>query len=98
MTPPPARNTTQRDRDRATIRKARPPCSICGEPIDYDAPHMDPGEFVVDHIVPINKGGRDVLDNKAPAHRSCNRAKSDKDHAPIVRRSGALQRPGTQGG
>ena len=88
--PLPPRNTTQRDRDRATIRRARPACHICGEAIDYDLPYLDPGEFVVDHIVPRAKGGADDLSNKAAAHRACNRAKGARDHAPIVRRSGSL--------
>lgn len=71
------RNTTTRDRDRNTIRRTRPPCGICGLPIDYRLPHLDPGEYVVDHVIPINKGGTDTLGNKQAAHRSCNRAKSD---------------------
>ena len=72
------RSTTQRDRDRAAIKRHRPPCGICGGDIDYTLPYLDPGEFVVDHIVPLNKGGADTLDNKQPAHRACNRLKSDK--------------------
>ena len=32
---------------------------------------------MADHIVPIAKGGADVLENKQAAHRSCNRDKSD---------------------
>jgi 5-methylcytosine-specific restriction endonuclease McrA len=72
------RNTTTRDRDRRTIRQGEPPCGICGRPIDYTLPHLDPGEYVVDHIVPLNKGGADVIENKQAAHRSCNRTKSDR--------------------
>ena len=73
-----ARSTTTRDRHRAVIKRRRDPCHICGEPIDYTLPYLDPGEFVVDHIVPLSKGGADTLENKAAACRSCNRAKSDK--------------------
>ena len=87
MTP---RSTRQRDRDRVTIRRARPACHICGDPIDYTLPYLHPQEFVVDHLIPLSRGGRDDLSNKAAAHRACNRSKSDKDHAPIVRRSGSL--------
>lgn len=79
------RNTTVRDRDRAYIRRGRPPCAICGNPIDYALPYLDPLSFVVDHIVPLNRGGLDVRENKQPAHRSCNRTKSDTlpgDNAP----------------
>lgn len=73
-----ARNTTTRDRDRAYIRRTRPPCGICGDPIDYTLAHPDPMSYVVDHIVPLNHGGPDTRENKQAAHRSCNRTKSDK--------------------
>lgn len=84
------RDTAQRNKDRARIRKGDPACGICGQPIDYTLPYLDPGEFVVDHIVPLSRGGVDDITNKQAAHRSCNRAKGDKHHAPIVRRSGSL--------
>lgn len=72
------RNTTIRDRDRKAIARTKPPCGICEGEIDYSLPHTDPMAYVVDHIVPINRGGADELTNKQAAHRSCNRAKSDK--------------------
>lgn len=72
------RSTTVRDQHRAMIRRTKPPCAICGEPIDYALHYLDPMAYVVDHIVPLNKGGLDVIENKAAAHRSCNRTKSDK--------------------
>ena len=34
--------------------------------------------YVVDHILPLSAGGPDTIDNKQPAHRVCNRQKSDK--------------------
>lgn len=80
------RNTTIRDRHRKAIARGKPACGICDEPIDYDLPHDDPMSFVVDHIVPLAKGGADTLDNKQATHRGCNRAKSDHhsdDHATI---------------
>ena len=89
-----ARNTTIRDRHRATIARSKPPCALCGEAIDYSLPYMDPNEYVVDHIVPRNRGGSDSLSNKQAAHRRCNRAKSDRvDGGPVLRRSGSLARP-----
>ena len=84
------RSTAQRDRDRARIKRAKPACHICGKPIDYDLPHLDPGEYVVDHVVPLALGGADDITNKAAAHRKCNAAKSARRFAPIVRRSGSL--------
>lgn len=75
MTP---RNTTQRDRNRNQIRRTKPPCGICGNPIDYTLPHLDPMAYVVDHVIPLNRGGTDDIDNCQAAHRSCNRTKSDR--------------------
>jgi 5-methylcytosine-specific restriction endonuclease McrA len=86
-----ARSTTIRDRHRAIIAKPKPPCWICGQPIDYALKHPDPKSFVVDHVVPLAKGGLDVIENKRAAHRDCNRAKSDRECAPILRRSGSLR-------
>lgn len=80
-----ARNTAIRDQHRRVIRRTQPPCGICGEPIDYSLPYLDPMEFVVDHIVPLGANPSaerlaelDVLENKQAAHRMCNRTKSDK--------------------
>lgn len=71
------RNTTRREQHRRVIRRLKPPCALCGKPIDYTLGHLDPMSFVVDHIVPLNRGGADELDNLQPAHRGCNRDKSD---------------------
>lgn len=74
-----ARSTTTQNRHRATIRRGKPPCALCGGEIDYDADHLDPLSFVIDHIIPLARGGTDTLDNVQPAHRHCNRLKSDTD-------------------
>ena len=85
------RNTATRDRDRATIRRTKPPCGICEGDIDYALPHIEPMSYVVDHIIPLNKGGEDTLANKQAAHRSCNRSKGARlDGGPILRRSRSL--------
>lgn len=86
-----ARNTTIRDKHRAAIAKSQPSCHLCGQPIDYSLPHYDPMSFVVDHVIALNKGGADRLDNKRAAHKSCNRDKSDKNFGKILRTSGALK-------
>ena len=72
------RNTAARDRDRAAIRRTKPPCGICELPIDWSLRWPDPMSYVVDHIIPLNKGGLDVLENKQASHASCNRTKWDR--------------------
>lgn len=72
------RNTTTRDRHRKIIAQDQPPCHWCHEPIDYQAHHHNPRAFQIDHVVPLDRGGPDTLDNLVPAHRACNRAKSNK--------------------
>lgn len=84
------RNTTIRDRHRRVIARGKPPCGICGEPIDYALHYLDPMSYTADHVVPLAKGGSDTLDNKQPAHRDCNSKKRARLVAPIVRRSGSL--------
>lgn len=81
----PRDNSAEHKRHRAQIRRTRPPCGICGQPIDYSLHYLQPMAYVVDHIIPLAKGGADTLDNKQAAHRACNRTKSDKlpgDDAP----------------
>ena len=63
------RNTATRDRDRARIARDKPACHICGQAIDYTLPHLDPWSFVVDHVMPLAKGGADALSNKKAARR-----------------------------
>ena len=87
---PAKRNTTQRDRLRARIARSKPACHICGEAIDYTLHYLEPKAFVIDHVVPLTKGGSDTIDNVKAAHRDCNSIKRARLVAPIVRRSGAL--------
>jgi 5-methylcytosine-specific restriction endonuclease McrA len=70
-----ARSTTTRDRDRAAIKRTKPPCGICQQPIDYTLKSPDPMSFEVDHVIALANGGADTLDNKQASHRKCNRDK-----------------------
>ncbi|WP_074400999.1 HNH endonuclease [Agromyces aureus] len=64
-----ARNRAQAQRWRDRIRRTRAACHICGEPVDYTLPHTDPRSFVIDHVIPLAKGGEDALHNIKAAHR-----------------------------
>ena len=60
-------------------------CHICGAP----------GADAVDHVIALSRGGSDTDPaNLRPAHHDvppfCNRIKSDKDYAPIIKRSRSL--------
>lgn len=85
-----ARNTTRQDRFRSRHRATGAACHICGEPIDYDLKWPHARSFVVDHITPVAKGGAHTFENTAAAHADCNSKKRARTHAPIIRRSGAL--------
>jgi 5-methylcytosine-specific restriction endonuclease McrA len=66
-------------------------CHICGKAIDLAVRWPDPESGVVDHHVPVARGGTDQLSNLAGAHNRCNLAKGDRDHAAaIIRWSGVL--------
>lgn len=69
------RSTTVRDQHRRAIARTKPPCHICEQPIDYSLKSPDPMSFEVDHMLALDNGGADTLDNKAASHRKCNREK-----------------------
>jgi hypothetical protein len=53
-------------------------CFICDEPVDYRAKFPDPQSATREHVIPLTRGGDDVLSNLALAHYGCNSAKRDK--------------------
>jgi len=73
--------TARRDRHRKLAARGHPPCHICGEPIDYNAGHLEPLSFQIDHVIPLEKGGPDEMflpdgtPQILPSHRKCNREK-----------------------
>lgn len=72
-----------RDRFISQARREGLNCAFCQQPINPDAPHLDPGELTVDHIVPLSQGGAPFeRANLAPAHRHCNRQAGDKRTSP----------------
>jgi 5-methylcytosine-specific restriction endonuclease McrA len=70
-----AGSTTIRDQHRRAIARTKPPCGICGDPIDYTLKSPDPMSYEVDHIIARHNGGPDTLANKQASHRKCNRDK-----------------------
>jgi 5-methylcytosine-specific restriction endonuclease McrA len=67
------------DKNKKIILKTQNVCGICGKPVDKRIKYPDPMSPVVDHIIPINKGGHPSdISNLQLAHWSCNRQKSDK--------------------
>lgn len=61
-------------------------CHICGEVIDLEAPRMQGTDgwekgLHMDHLIPVSKGGADVLDNIRPAHAYCNLSKGSKERS-----------------
>lgn len=88
-----ANSHSVRKRARAALKRENRPCWICGIAIDYSLPAVHPFSFELDHIKPIDRFPdlAFVRSNWAPAHRKCNRAKSNSNYAPIIRRSGALK-------
>lgn len=90
MNTPRKRNYTIINKARATYRRTKPNCAICGKPINYNAHRDDNDALNVDHIIAFTKGGTDTMNNYQPAHRACNSKKRARDHAPIIKRSNSL--------
>lgn len=76
------RSSSIRKRARAQLAKSKASCHICGKPIDYALPHMDPKAFVADHVIPLHKGGVDALSNIRAAHRLAPATRL-REHAPM---------------
>lgn len=79
-------NDIRAKRLRAQLRAQGLPCHICGRDISYDAHHLHPLSFQVDHLWQAANGGPEYDPaNCAPSHRHCNRLRSDTiDHITIA--------------
>ena len=63
--------------------KAKAPCWICGQPIDYRLkPSSADNAWEPDHKLPRNRHPELALDlaNILPSHRACNRSRQDRAH------------------
>lgn len=50
-------------------------CCLCDEHVDITIRWPDPLSFSIDHIIPVSKGGADMLNNVQTAHLCCNISK-----------------------
>lgn len=67
------------DKNKKRILKTRQTCGICGKIVDKKLKFPNPLSPVIDHIIPVAKGGHPSdIDNLQLAHFCCNREKSDK--------------------
>lgn len=93
-----SRSDVLRKKHRKIIAASKPNCHICGEPISYELKYPDPRSFVVDHVVPIARGGSDALANKKAAHHPRMQQQEEStrvrpDHPPIRRPRQGLSSP-----
>mgnify|MGYP003668303448 FL=1 len=53
-------------------------CHLCKKLARLDVNWLHPLAAQVDHLIPISKGGKNVWDNVAIAHRACNMKKGNR--------------------
>ena len=66
------------ERNKRKILMSQEICGICGKPVDKSLKYPNPEAPVIDHIIPLKKGGHPCsLYNLQLAHARCNRLKGD---------------------
>ena len=74
----------KRDRQRETKglfqawEKCGGVCAYCEQPLDLRDITRGPHSPVVDHVVPLSRGGKDVARNRVLSCRSCNTIKGNR--------------------
>ena len=53
-------------------------CQLCHEPVDKRCKYPHPRTPVLDHIIPLAKGGTHERKNVQLAHHGCNNKKNDR--------------------
>jgi hypothetical protein len=75
------RDTANYRRLRAAFRRncarARRPCWLCQQPLDYTLPSDDPFSFSLDHVKPVSKYREESEDIRLfqPSHLKCNKSR-----------------------
>lgn len=70
------------EKNKKRLLKSSTHCGICGQLVNKKLKYPDPMSPVIDHIVPLAKGGHpSAIENLQLAHWQCNRQKSDKLYA-----------------
>ena len=70
--------TVERIDSRMVFKRDNWTCGICGEKIDRRTKFPHPRCAVLDHIIPLARGGTHTWNNVQCAHNECNGRKSDK--------------------
>lgn len=60
---------------RVLIQKHGGICQLCGEAVLASGHEHGPDSATIDHVIPLARGGQDVISNMQLAHRRCNNAK-----------------------
>jgi len=69
------RKTARYQRSRARVLASRPPCALCGQEIDWDAPPRTRWAPSADHEIPVALGG--AWGRLRAAHFGCNARRGD---------------------
>jgi hypothetical protein len=73
--------------DEQLIKAYGTDCYLCNKPIDFNAPKRGEGSeksFWPDHLIPMSRGGDNVLANVRPCHRKCNETKARKTYDEFI--------------
>lgn len=76
----------QRDEFRTRCEAEHRTCHLCGQPIDYSAPHVADDGFQVDHFHPVSERPdlAEDMANFRPSHKSCNVERGNKRVQPTI--------------